>query len=44
LCTALLGLEQLPSAVDGPVTEVAVSGEAQRAGSERVVEEVADKS
>lgn len=44
LCTALLGLEQLPSAVDGPVAEVAVSREAERTGSERVVEEVADES
>jgi hypothetical protein len=44
LCPALLSLEQLPSAVDGPVAEVAVSREAERAGSERVVEEVADKS
>lgn len=42
--TALLGLKQLPSAMDGPVAEVAVSGESQRAWSERVVEEVADKS
>ncbi len=43
-CTALLGLEQLPGAVDGPVAEVAVSREAERTGSERVVEEIADKS
>lgn len=43
-CTALLGLKQLPSAVDGPVAEVTVTGESQRAWSERVVEEVADKS
>lgn len=43
-CTALLGLEQLPGAVDGPVAEVAVSREAERTGSERVVEEVSDKS
>lgn len=44
VCTALLGLEQLPGAMDSPVTEVAVSREAQRAGSKRMVEEVADKS
>jgi hypothetical protein len=41
---ALLGLEQLPSAMNGPVAEVAVSGEAQRAGSKRMIEEVADES
>lgn len=44
LSTALLGLEQLPSAVDGPVAEVAVSRETERTGSERMVEEVADES
>ena len=41
---ALLGLEQLPSAVDGPVAEVTVAGEAERTGSQRMVEEVADES
>lgn len=40
---ALLGLEELPGAVDCPVAEVAVSGEAERARGERVVEEVADE-
>lgn len=39
---ALLGLEQLPGAVDGPVAEVTVAGEAEGTGGERVVEEVAD--
>lgn len=41
---ALLGLEQLPGAVDGPVAEVAVTGEAKRTGGQRVVKEVADES
>jgi hypothetical protein len=40
----LLGPEQLPGAVDGPVSEVTVAGEAEGTGSERVVEEVADES
>jgi hypothetical protein len=44
MLAALLGLEQLPCAVDGPVTEVTVSGEAEGTGGERVVEEVADQS
>lgn len=44
LLTALLCLEQLPGAVDGPVAQVAVSGEAERARGERMVEEVADES
>lgn len=41
---ALLGLEQLPSAVNGPVAKVTVAGEAERTGSQRMVEEVADES
>lgn len=41
---ALLSLEQLPRAVDGPVSEVTVAGEAEGTGSERMVEEVADES
>jgi hypothetical protein len=40
----LLGPEQLPGAVDGPVSEVTVAGEAEGTGCERVVEEVADES
>lgn len=44
LLAALLRLEQLPGTVDGPVAEVAVTGEAERTGGERMVEEVADKS
>lgn len=39
----LLRLEQLPGAVDCPVAEVAVSGEAERARGQWVVEEVADE-
>lgn len=42
--TALLGSVELPGAVDGPVAEVAVSGEAERAWGEGVPEEVADHS
>lgn len=41
---ALLGLEQLPGAVDGPVAEVAVAGETERTGGQRVIEKVADES
>ena len=44
LLTALLGLEHLPGAVDGPVTKVTVTGETERTGCERVVKEVTDKS
>lgn len=44
LLAALLGLEQLPGAVDGPVTEVTVAREAEGTRRERVVEEVADQS
>jgi len=44
LLAALLGLEQLPGTVDGPVTEVTVTGKAKRARSERVVKEVANES
>lgn len=44
MLAALLGLEQLPSAVDGPVTEVTVAREAEGTRSEGVVEEVADQS
>lgn len=44
LLTALLRLEQLPGAVDGPVAEVAVTGEAEGTGGERMVKEVADES
>jgi hypothetical protein len=44
LLAALLGPEQLPGAVDGPVTEVTVTGEAERARGERVVKEVANES
>jgi hypothetical protein len=40
---ALLRLEQLPGAVDCPVAEVAVSGEAEGARGQWVVEEVADE-
>ena len=43
LLLALLRLEQLPGAVDGPVAEEAVAGKAERARGERVVEEVADE-
>lgn len=43
LLTALLRLQQLPGAVDGPVPEVAVAGEAKRAGCYWVVKEVADE-
>lgn len=42
--TALLCLEQLPGSVDGPVAEVAVSGEAEGTRCQWVVEEVADES
>lgn len=42
LVAALLRLQQLPGAVDGPVAEVAVTGEAEGTGGERVMEEVAD--
>ena len=35
-------LVEVPGAVDGPVSEVAVSGEAERARGFGVVEEVAD--
>jgi hypothetical protein len=41
---ALLSLEQLPGTVDGPVTEVTVTGEAERARGERVVKEVTNES
>jgi len=41
---ALLGLVELPGTVDGPVAEVAIAGEAERARGERVPEEVADHS
>jgi hypothetical protein len=41
---ALLGPEQLPGAMDGPVSKVTVAGEAEGTGGERVVEEVADES
>jgi hypothetical protein len=44
LLLALLGPEQLPGAVDGPVTKVTVTGEAERARSERVVKEVTNES
>ena len=44
LVAALLRLEELPGAVDGPVAEVAVAREAEGARGERVVEEVADES
>lgn len=44
LLAALLGLEQLPGAVDGPVAQVAVTGEAEGTRGERVVKEVADES
>lgn len=40
---ALLGLEQLPGSMDGPVAEVAVSGEAERTRCQWVVEKVADE-
>lgn len=43
LLAALLGLEQLPGAVNGPVAKVTVTREAERTGSERVVKEIADK-
>jgi hypothetical protein len=41
---ALLRLEQLPGAVDGPVAEVAITGEAEGTRGKGVVEEVADES
>lgn len=44
MLAALLGLEQLPGAVDGPVAEVTVAREAEGTGGERVVEEVTDQS
>lgn len=44
LLTALLRLEQLPGAMDGPVAEIAVTGEAEGTGGKRVVKEVADHS
>lgn len=44
LLAALLGPEHLPSAMDGPVAQVTVTGEAERARSERVIKEVADES
>lgn len=44
LVVALLGLEELPGAVDGPVAEVTVTREAEGTGGKRVVEEVADES
>lgn len=43
VCPALLGLVELPGAVDGPMTKVTGSGEAEGTGSERVPEEVADE-
>lgn len=44
LLAALLGLEQLPGTVDRPVTQVTIARETERAGGERVIEEVADES
>lgn len=44
LLAALLGPEHLPCAMDGPVAQVTVTGEAERARSERVVKEVTDES
>lgn len=44
LLAALLGLEQLPGAVDGPVAQVTVTREAEGTRGERVVKEVADES
>lgn len=44
LLAALLGLEQLPCAVDCPVAQVAIAGETERARSERVVKEVTNES
>jgi len=41
---ALLGLEQLPGAVNGPVAEVAVTRESERTRGQGVVEEVANES
>lgn len=40
---SLLSLEKLPRAVDGPVTKVAVTGEAKRARCQWMGEEIADQ-
>jgi hypothetical protein len=44
LLAALLRLEQLPGTVDCPVTQVTIARETERAGGERVIEEVTDES